>query len=298
MKLLLGSSNLDIGNKISEILNCEIIDANITRFADGESRVEINDKINPNESIFIIQSTNKDEYIIEFLLIVDALKRLGSKNIHAIIPYFGYSRQDRRVHIGSPISAKVIANIIQRDILTVTTIDMHFAQLEGFFDIPVYNLLPYDIFIDYIHQNSIQNNSVIVSPDLGGLKKSKEFAKKLGLETVIINKHRSNIGSSEITDVVGNVSGKNCIILDDIVCGGGTLINAAQRLKEMGALSVYALVTHGVFSGQSKEKIEKSSIDKIIVTDSIKNDIKYDKIEFVSVAETIAQKIKTLDDYK
>lgn len=287
MKLLLGSSNPDLGRKIASKLDCEIIDANITKFADGECRIEINDEVSPHEDIFIVQTTNGDEYIIEFLLMVDALKRKGARNIHGVIPYFSYSRQDKRIHPGSPLGAKVIADIIGRDILSLTTVDAHFAQLEGFFDIPVYNLLPYDAFASYIEVNSLHKNAVIVSPDVGGLKKTKEFSKKLGLETIIINKHRPKVGSSEITDVIGNAAGKNCIILDDMICGGGTVINAAKKLREMGALSVYVFATHGIFSSKPGD----GAIDKIIITDTIERDTKCDKIDYISIAEIIAHKL-------
>lgn len=276
MKIIIGSSNRSLGNAVLKLLKIKAIEANITSFADGESRIEINETLQNEETVFIFQSTNKDKFIIELLLIIDALKRLGVRKIIPIIPYFGYARQDRKVHMGSPVSAKVMADLLTNSgINALITIDIHFSQLEGFFNVPVYNLSTNELFAEYIKNNNLKENSVIVAPDFGSVKRAKQLANSLQLETVIINKQRPKAELSEITDIIGEVTGKNCLIIDDLICGGRTLCNAALKLKELGANSVGGFITHGVLAGQNAEsiieKISNSSINELVITDSIES---------------------------
>ncbi|AHX11705.1 ribose-phosphate diphosphokinase family protein [Neorickettsia helminthoeca str. Oregon] len=292
MKVILGSRSGELGQKVATLLGASRIAAEINRFPDGESNVIVNDpELLPGDKVLVIESLCNDGDIIEFLLIVDALNRRGIRDIVLVAPYFAYTRADRIVSSGSAIGAKVIADLVGQRISLVVTLDVHFSQFEGFFNIPVRNVLPNEILERSI---SIHSDVVIVAPDLGAVKRAKSLAEGLGLSLVIMNKYRSSPGVSEITDIIGEVEGRECVIVDDIVCGGGTLCNAAEKLNELGAKSVLAFVTHGVLSGKAQQRIMGSCIDEIIITDSIPVRKNEGKIRIASAAELIAKEIRSI----
>jgi ribose-phosphate pyrophosphokinase len=297
MKILSGNSNRFLAEKISENLNTKLLEANITRFADNEVYVEIKENVR-GEDIFIIQSTScpANDNIMELLIIIDALKRASAKRITAVIPYYGYARQDRKSLPRTPISAKLVANIITKSGADkVLTMDLHATQIQGFFDIPVDNLFASPIFSEDIKKNFKDRNPMIISPDVGGLLRARSIAKKIDAELGIVDKRRPKPGMSEVMNIIGDVSNKDCIIVDDIVDSGGTLCNAGDALIKAGANSVSAYITHGILSGTAIEKIKNSKFEQLVVTDSInqnKNINLTHKIKILSVAELFATAIK------
>ena len=297
MKILSGNSNRFLAEKISENLNTKLLEANITRFADNEVYVEIKENVR-GEDIFIIQSTScpANDNIMELLIIIDALKRASAKRITAVIPYYGYARQDRKSLPRTPISAKLVDNIITKSGADkVLTMDLHATQIQGFFDIPVDNLFASPIFSEDIKKNFKDRNPMIISPDVGGLLRARSIAKKIDAELGIVDKRRPKPGMSEVMNIIGDVSNKDCIIVDDIVDSGGTLCNAGDALIKAGANSVSAYITHGILSGTAIEKIKNSKFEQLVVTDSInqnKNINLTHKIKILSVAELFATAIK------
>ena len=302
MKLLSGTSNLKISAKIAKELNSKLINSNIKRFSDGEIYVEINESIRGN-SIFIIQSTSNpaNDNLMELLICIDALKRSSAKNITVVIPYFGYARQDRKVVPRTAISAKLVSNLITNaGANRVLTVDLHAGQIQGFFDLPVDNLFTTPIFARHIKKN-IKNkkNLICVAPDVGGAERARALGRKIDAGIAIIDKRRPSPGKSEVMNIVGNVKNKTCVITDDIIDSGGTIVNAAQALKNKGAKEIYVYVTHAVLSGQAIEKINKSIIKKLIVTDTIDNSEKIKnspKILTLSISNLIAKAIKRISN--
>jgi ribose-phosphate pyrophosphokinase len=301
MKLLTGNSNKSLSQKISKQLKTKLVHSSIRKFADGEIYIEINENIRGN-SIFLIQSTSApaNDNLMELLLCIDALKRSSAKNITAVIPYFGYARQDRKVAPRTSISAKLVSNLITKaGADRVVTVDLHAGQIQGFFDIPVDNLFATPIFARHVKKNLSKKNLICVAPDVGGVERTRSLARKLDIGIAIIDKRRPAPGKSQVMNVIGNVKGKNCIIVDDIIDSGGTIVNAAQALINRGAKEVHVYITHGVLSGEAVDKIKKSKIKKLIITDTIDNSDKIRKaknIEVLTISNLLAEAIKRISN--
>jgi len=301
MKLLSGTGNLTLSKKISQNLKLKLVNSNIKRFADGEIYVEINENIRGN-SIFVIQSisTPANDNLMELLICIDALRRSSAKNITAVIPYFGYARQDRKVVPRTAISAKLVSNLITNaGAHRIVTVDLHAGQIQGFFDIPVDNLFSTPIFSKHIKKNISNKNLICVAPDVGGVERARALGQKLNVGLAIVDKRRPAPGKSQVMNIVGNVKGKNCLLVDDIIDSGGTIVNAAKALKEKGAKDVYVYVTHGVLSGNAVEQINNSKIKKLILTDTIDNSNKIkksSKIVVLSISNLMAEAIKRISN--
>ena len=301
MKILSGTSNLSLSRSIAKQLKLKLVNTNIKKFADGEAYVEINENIRGN-SVFVIQSTSTpaNDNLMELLLCIDALRRSSAKNITAVIPYFGYARQDRKVVPRTSISAKLVSNLITNaGANRIVTVDLHSGQIQGFFDIPVDNLFTTPLFTRYIKKNLKNKNLICVSPDVGGVQRTRGLATKINVDLAIIDKRRSQPGKSQVMRIIGNVQNKECIIVDDIIDSGGTIVNAVDALIKEGAKSVYVFVTHAVLSGEAINKIKKSKINKLIITDSIDNTKKIknvSKIQVLSIAPLMAEAIKRISN--
>jgi len=299
MKVLAGTSNPKLCRDIARQLKLKLVNSHIKRFADGEVYVEINENIRGN-SIFVIQSTSNpaNDNLMELLICIDALRRSSAKNITAVIPYFGYARQDRKVVPRTAISAKLVSNLITNaGANRILSVDLHAGQIQGFFDIPVDNLFATPIFARHIKKKINLNNLICVAPDVGGVERTRALSRRLNTSLAIIDKRRPTPGKSEVMNIVGNVKGKNCVIVDDIIDSGGTIVNAAKALKEKGAKDVYVYITHAVLSGEAAQKIEKSKIKKLITTDTIDNSKKVSrskKIEIISLAPMISEAMKRI----
>ncbi|MGP1560664.1 MAG: ribose-phosphate pyrophosphokinase [Helicobacteraceae bacterium] len=290
-----GSSHPKLAADICKVLNHPIGKININKFSDGEIGVQIAESVR-GKDIFIIQPTcaPANETIMELLLIVDALKRSSVRSIIAVIPYFGYARQDRKVAPRVPISAKMVSNLIEKaGVDRVVTMDLHAGQIQGFFDIPVDNLFGSMIFYNHIKGKTLAN-PIVASPDIGGVARARAFAKLLNCDLVIIDKRRERANVSEVMNVIGNVEGKDVIFIDDIIDTAGTITNAANTLKERGANSVIACATHPVLSGNAYERLEQSAIDELIVTDTIPLKQQSSKIHVISSAGLFAEVIKRI----
>ena len=271
MKIVACNSNRPLAEAVSKALGLQLANASVRRFADNEVFVEIHENVR-GEDVFVLQSTSfpANDNLIELLITLDALRRASARRITAVIPYFGYARQDRKVGPRTPISAKLVANIItEAGANRVLTMDLHSGQIQGFFDIPVDNLYAAPLFSRDIRDRFHGRDVMIVSPDVGGVARAREIASRLDVELAIIDKRRERAGVSEVMNVIGDVRGKTCVMVDDIVDSGGTLINAAEALKSRGALSVDVYVTHGVLSGAAVSKIEQSPMESLTMTDSI-----------------------------
>ena len=301
MKLLTGNSNKNLSQKISKFLKTKLVHSSIRKFSDGEIYIEINENIRGN-SIFLLQSVSSpaNDNLMELLLCIDALKRSSAKNITAVIPYFGYARQDRKVAPRTSISAKLVSNLITKaGADRIVTVDLHAGQIQGFFDIPVDNLFATPIFSRHIKKNVKGKNLICVSPDVGGVERTRALARKLDIGIAIIDKRRPTPGKSQVMNVIGNVNNKTCIIVDDIIDSGGTIVNAAQALINRGAKEVHVYITHGVLSGEAVEKIKKSKIKKLVITDTIDNSSKVKKaknIEVLSICNLLGEAIKRISN--
>jgi ribose-phosphate pyrophosphokinase len=272
MKILTGNSNRPLAEAISAYLNLPLTAASVRRFSDMEVFVEINENVR-GEDVFVVQSTSfpANDNLMELLVSLDALRRGSARRITAVVPYYGYARQDRKSGPRTPISAKLVANLITvAGADRVLTLDLHAGQIQGFFDIPTDNLFSMPVFTKDIEQRfGRANNLTIVSPDVGGVLRARALAKRLEAELAIIDKRRERAGMSEVMNIIGDVSGRRCILVDDIVDSAGTLCNAAVALKEAGGTSVNAYVTHGVLSGGAVARVSASPIDQLVITDSI-----------------------------
>ena len=289
MKLLTGNSNKNLSSKIAKYLKEKLVNSNIRKFKDGEIYVEINENIRGN-NIFFIQSVSSpaNDNLMEMLLCIDALKRSSAKNITAVIPYFGYARQDRKVVPRTSISAKLVSNLITKaGADRVVTVDLHAGQIQGFFDIPVDNLFTTPLFARHIKKKIKSKNIICVAPDVGGVERTRALGRNLNVGLAIIDKRRPKPGQSQVMNVIGDVKGKTCIINDDIIDSGGTIINAAKALKQRGAKDVYVYITHGVLSGDAVKAIKNSPIKKLVITDTINNENKVrsaKNIEILSIS--------------
>ena len=301
MKLLTCNSNKTLSKKIAKYLKLKLVNSSIKKFADGEIYIEINENIRGN-SIFIIQSISSpaNDNLMELLLCIDALKRSSAKNITAVIPYFGYARQDRKVVPRTSISAKLVSNLITKaGADRVVTVDLHAGQVQGFFDIPVDNLFCTPIFARHVNKNINKKNIICVAPDVGGTERARALGKLLDVGLAIVDKRRPSPGKSQVMNVVGNVKNKTCVIVDDIIDSGGTIVNAAEALKNRGAKEVYVYITHGVLSGEAVKKVEKSVIKKLVITDSIDNNERVKKarnIEVLTISNLMGEAIKRISN--
>ena len=272
MKILSCNSNVDLAKSISKNLNSQLIKAEVKRFSDMEVFVEVQENVR-GEDMFVIQSTSypANDNLMELLVSLDALRRASARRITAVIPYYGYARQDRKSGPRTPISAKLVANLITKaGADRILTMDLHAGQIQGFFDIPTDNLFAAPVFVKDIEEKYEGKQLVIVSPDVGGVVRARAIARRINANLAIIDKRREKAGSSEVMNIIGDVKNHHCIIVDDIIDSGGTICNAAQALIDVGALSVDSYVTHGVLSGSAVTNISNSPLNSLVTTDSIK----------------------------
>ena len=301
MKLLSGNSNKPLSKNIAKFLKSKLVNSSIRNFSDGEIYVEINENIRGN-SIFLIQSISSpaNDNLMELLLCIDALKRSSAKNITAVIPYFGYARQDRKVAPRTSISAKLVSNLITKaGADRVVTVDLHAGQIQGFFDIPVDNLFATPIFARHVKKKIKSKSLICVAPDVGGTERARALGKILNVGLAIVDKRRPKPGQSQVMNIIGDVKGKTCILVDDIIDSGGTIVNAAKALKDRVAKEVYVYITHGVLSGEAVNKIKKSVIKNLVITDTIDNmnRVKGAKnIEVLSISGLMGEAIKRISN--
>ena len=292
-KVFSGTANQELSRQIAKYLGIPLSEASIKRFSDGEISVQIGESVR-GKDVFIIQPTcaPTDTNLMELLILTDALKRSSASTVTAVIPYFGYARQDRKAAPRVPITAKLVANMIEiAGIDRVVTMDLHAGQIQGFFDIPVDNLYGTITFINYL-KNKHLSNPIVASPDIGGVARARSLAKQLNLDLAIIDKRREKANESEVMNVIGDVNGKDVILIDDMVDTAGTLIKAAAAFKERGATSVTAFCTHPVLSGPAYERIATGAIDELVVTDTIPLTAQNEHIKVISVAPLFAEVIR------
>ena len=298
MKIFSGNSNIELSTEIAKYANTPLSTANMTRFSDKEIFVEIDENVR-GEDVFLIQSTSfpANDNLMELLVAIDALKRGSAARITAVLPYFGYARQDRKTGPRTPISAKLVANLITTaGANRVLTMDLHAGQIQGFFDIPLDNLYASRLFINDIKENVKDEELVFVSPDVGGVLRARSFAKKLNADLAIIDKRRDAPGVSNAMNVIGSVKDKKCIIVDDLVDSGGTICNAAIALLDNGATSVYGYCSHGVYSGKALDNIGNSVLKEMVCTDSIKPTFDVPKsMRYISVASLFGEAIMRIN---
>ena len=297
--LFSGSSNLPLAHEVAKILNISLGKVDLTRFADGELRPWIQDDVR-DKTVIILESLSypMDEHIMEMVLMGDAIRRCAPRAVIAVIPYMGYSRQDKLHRVGEPVSARVIAKFLEVSMFSeIINVDLHNDAIVGFFQIPVMHISALQVLADEVKKMHIENG-VVISPDVGGVKRARNLAYALDLPMVVMEKRRflDKHDTSESYQIIGDVNDKTAIIIDDIISTGGTTVQAAESLKEAGATSVIALATHGVLAGEAVEKLSHAPIDRIIVTNSINivGDKKFDKLHIVSIAPLIANAISTL----
>jgi len=299
MKLVAGNSNLPLAQAISAYLDTPLTNATIKRFSDEEVFVEIHENVR-GEDVFLIQSTSypANDTLMELLITIDALHRASAKRITAVLPYFGYARQDRKPGPRTPISAKLVANLITTaGADRVLTMDLHAGQIQGFFDIPTDNLYAAPVTVRDIKERYDTNNLMIISPDVGGVVRARAIAKRLDVPLAIIDKRRERAGESEVMNIIGDVSGRSCILVDDIVDSAGTLCNAADALINSGAQEVSAYVTHGVLSGAAVTRVTNSKMKELVTTDSIRateSSAACDKIRQLTIAPLFGEAIKRI----
>jgi ribose-phosphate pyrophosphokinase len=299
MKLITGNANRPLAEAVASFLGLPLTQANIKRFSDQEVSVEILENVR-GEDVFMIQSTSypANDHLMELLVTLDALRRGSARLITAVVPYYGYARQDRKTGPRTPISAKLVANLMTvAGASRVLTFDLHAAQIQGFFDIPTDNLFVAPVFSKDIIEKFGLGNVTMVSPDIGGIARARAIAKRVKADLVIIDKRREQAGVSEVINIIGDVKGKDCLLMDDIADSGGTLCNAAVALMANGARSVHAYVTHGVLSGSGVERIRKSPIKELVITDSIQATAEMqqaDNICQLSVAPLLGEAIKRI----
>lgn len=292
-KIFSGSTSLKFTEQISKCLSLPISNASIKRFSDGEISVQIDESVR-GKDVFIVQSTcaPSNDTLMEVLILTDALRRSSANSITAIIPYFGYARQDRKPMPRVPITAKLVANLMQvAGIDRVATMDLHAGQIQGFFDIPVDNLYGSIVFNEYIKSKNFKN-PIIASPDIGGIARARSVAKSLGMDIVIIDKRREKANESEVMNIIGDVKDKEVILVDDIIDTAGTIVKAAAAFKQNGAKSVMACCTHPVLSGPAYERIATEALDELVVTDTISLKQESTKIKVLSVAPIFAEVIR------
>ncbi len=296
MKLVAGNSNRPLAEAIAAALGTQLTRASIRRFSDSEVFVEIQENVR-GEDVFLIQSTSKpaNDNLMELLVCLDALKRASAQRVTAVIPYFGYARQDRKSAPRTPISAKLVANLIEASGANrVLTLDLHAGQIQGFFDIPVDNLYAQPVMVEDIRQNYNNEPLMFVSPDVGGVLRARAMAKRFNADLSIVDKRREQAGQSEVMNIIGDVTDRRCIIVDDIADSAGTLCNAAAALREAGAKAVHGYVSHAVLSGEAVERVSSSALESLVVTDSIQSTDAVrdaDNIRVLTIATLMAESI-------
>ncbi len=294
-ELVSGTANPEFAKKVADYLGKELADVQVSRFSDGEINVNIAKSVR-GDDIFIIQPTCSpaNDNLMELLIIVDAFKRSSAGTINAVIPYFGYARQDRKAAPRVPITAKLVADMLETaGVDRVITIDLHAAQIQGFFSIPVDHLLGSMLFIEYIKAKNLKN-PIIASPDIGGVARARSYAEKLGLDLVIVDKKREKANQCEVMNIIGDVTGKDVIMLDDMVDTAGTLVKAAEILKQRGATSVMACCTHGVLSGAAYERLNSDALDELVISDTIPLKQQHPKITVLTASVIMAETIKRI----
>ncbi|MEW6068305.1 MAG: ribose-phosphate pyrophosphokinase [Nitrospirota bacterium] len=301
IKLFTGNAHKELASEVAVSLNIPLSEAVVAKFSDGEINVHITENARGYD-VFILQPTCTpvNDNLMELLLMIDALKRASAKRITAVMPYYGYARQDRKVQPRVPISAKLVADLITAaGTSRILTMDLHAAQIQGFFNIPVDNLYASPVLLDYVKKKYANRNLIIVSPDAGGVERARAFAKKLQSSIAIVDKRREAANISQIMNVIGEVKGKDAIILDDMIDTGGTIIQAADALKDKGANHVVAACTHSVLSGSAVEKINKSVLEELIVTNTIPFDNKKEKckkLSILSIAPLLGEAIRRIHE--
>jgi len=295
MKIISGTSNRALALKIANKLNLKLVDAEISKFKNGEKRVWIKEDLN-GENVVVVQSFSNpvDEYVIEFLLIADALERAGARHVSLVLPWMGYSLQDKLFRTGEPISAKVISDLISNAyVKRVHLLDLHNTSIPGFFSIPTHHYSPLELFEKYIKKNLDSKNSIVVSPDFGGLKRARVLANQLKLDLANVDKHR-DLSTGKVTPlgISGNVEGKVCLIYDDIINTGSTVVEVAKFLKENGAKEVHFLVTHGIFAKNGLTIMNDESINSVIITDSISHQDLPEKIKVLDTSDLFVKALK------
>ena len=301
MKILACNSNRTLSEEISSFLDIPLTVAEIQRFSDMEIFVEIKENVR-GEDVFVVQSTSfpANDNLMELLVVIDALRRGSARRITAVIPYFGYARQDRKPAPRTPISAKLVANLITTaGADRVLTMDLHAGQIQGFFDIPVDNLYAAPVFTRDIRERVGSDDLTVVSPDVGGVVRARAVAKRIDADLAIIDKRRERAGVSEVMNIIGDVNGRNCILIDDIVDSAGTLCNASEALMNAGAKSVFAYVSHGVLSGGAVGRVTSSAMSKLVVTDSIQATdavMQAPNIEAISIASLMGEAMRRISE--
>ncbi len=299
LKIITGTSNRELAEEVANYLGVSIADTLVTKFSDGEIRVKINESIR-GADVYVFQSLSypANQHIMELLLILDALKRSSAGRITAVVPYFAYARQDRQDKPRTPVSARLLADLITvAGAQRVVTVDLHSPQIQGFFDIPVDHLSAMPVIHDYIKKNLILENPVVVSPDAGGVERARQLANRLGCGIAIIYKRRPEPNKAEVLDVVGDLEGKEAIIIDDLIDTAGTMVAAVNMLINRGAKRVIACVTHGVLSGPAVERLTNSQIEQVIATNTIPLGEKmFSKLKLVSVAPLLGEAIKRINE--
>jgi ribose-phosphate pyrophosphokinase len=293
-----GNSSRALTEKICKCLKIPLGDASIERFSDGEIRVKINENVRGHD-VFVVQATSypSNDNLMELLIMIDALKRASAQRITAVLPYFGYARQDRKDQPRVPITAKLVANILTvAGADRVLTIDLHAGQIQGFFDIPLDHLFAFTIFAEHIRKLKIDKNLVIVSPDVGGIKTARAYAKRMNCALAIVDKRRVDDQKAEAMHIMGDVKGKNVVIVDDMVATAGSLVEAVEAIKKAGALDVYAAITHAVLCGPAIDRIKKSRLKQLVVSDTIPvpKEKMLPNIKVLSVASLLAEAIKRI----
>ena len=294
-KLFSGSANPEFAKKVSEYLGMCVSDATLNKFSDGEISVQITQSVR-GQDVYIIQPTcaPANDNLMELLIMIDALKRSSAKSINAVIPYYGYARQDRKAAPRVPISAKLVADLLEKaGINRVVTIDLHAAQIQGFFNIPADNLFGSILFVNYIKSKNLKN-PIIASPDIGGVARARQYADKLGYDLVIVDKKREKANESQVMNIIGDVKGKDVILVDDMVDTAGTLVKAAEVLKEKGANSVMACCTHGVLSGPAYDRVANGVLDELVISDTIPTKKNAKKITVLTASTIIGEAIRRI----
>ena len=303
MKLVTGNSNLKLADGISKYVGLELSNCDVKRFADNEIFVEMKENVR-GEDVFVIQSTSypANDNLMELLIIIDTLRRASAKRITAVLPYYGYARQDRKPGPRTPITSKLVANMIDKaGANRVLTMDLHAGQIQGFFDIPTDNLFAAPVLVEDIKSKLSKDTPIIVSPDVGGVVRARIIAKRIGADLAIVDKRREKAGESEVMNIIGDVEGRECFMIDDIVDSAGTLCNASDALIKQGATKVYSYVTHGVLSGKAVERVNNSSLTKLLITDTIEESDavkKSDKIDVISISSLLGEAIKRISEEK
>jgi ribose-phosphate pyrophosphokinase len=302
MKLMSGNSNLPLAQAIGKYLNIPLTDASVKRFADDEIFIEIHENVR-GEDVFVVQSTSHpaNDNLMELLISIDALRRASAKRITAVVPYFGYARQDRKPGPRTPISAKLVANLItEAGADRVLTVDLHAGQIQGFFDIPTDNLYGAPVISEDIKSRHADKDIMVVSPDVGGVVRARALAKRLNnAPLAIVDKRREKAGVSEVMNIIGDVEGRFCVMIDDIADSAGTLCNASDALIAAGATDVAAYITHGVLSGKAVERVNASSLRKLIITDTIQapqSALDSEKIRILPIAPLLGEAISRIAD--